>query len=214
MNKKNLQTCDIVSYLASCMCEWTEEQQNEALSSINNKEESSPYYKLLVNLYEVDKHIKKTESHKDFIIRTYRRLNMYFPTVTESQVEKHDQSKYHFKQIIGYTKRFVHSCSQEDKIWLDALKDHYQKENHHPEHHKTENMPRNYLEESIIDMIACHWERELEGISSVNNYELANIRKEFLYRYTEDDRNEAEKLLKKIQMDNNSNSKKIWFIKL
>lgn len=203
--KNPLQTDDSLSYLASSMCDWTEEQQSEALLSVYNKEISSPYYKLLVDIYQADKHIEYTQSHQAYIMKTFNRLKVYFPTVKEFQIKKHDQSKYSFKQVIGYTKRFIHSCSWEDEIWQDALQDHYHKEDHHPEHYKNKNMPRDYLEESVIDMIACHWERDLYGITNMDNYELANINKIFLNRYTVDDKKEVTDLLKNIQMDNNSN---------
>lgn len=195
---------DLMSYLATMMYNWTKEQQHEAISSVYNRQTSSPYYKLIVDVYQAGKHIKQTQTHQAFIMKTFNRLKEYFPTTTEMQLKQHDQSKYTFKQIIGYTKMFVHSCPQEDELWRSALKDHYEKEAHHPQHYRNENMPRKYLEESVIDMIACHWERDLHGLDTVNNYELANIANTFLNRYTVEDKKRVEQILVNIQMDSSS----------
>jgi len=40
------------------------------------------------------------------------------------------------------------------------------------------------LEESVVDMIACHWERSLDGDTNASNRQLADVGVKFLGRYT------------------------------
>ena len=64
---------------------------------------------------------------------------------------------------------------------------------HHPEHYVHENglkmdMGDADLEESVVDMIACHWERSLDGDTNASNRQLADVGVKFLGRYTPGDK--------------------------
>ena len=50
------------------------------------------------------------------------------------------------------------------------------------------NMPQTFLEESVIDMIASRWERNLKGHDEATVFELTDIDERFLVRYTDVDK--------------------------
>ena len=50
------------------------------------------------------------------------------------------------------------------------------------------NMPQTFLEESVIDMIASRWERNLKGRDEATIFELTDIDERFLVRYTDVDK--------------------------
>ena len=50
------------------------------------------------------------------------------------------------------------------------------------------NMPQTFLEESVIDMIASRWERNLKGRDEATAFELTDIDERFLVRYTDVDK--------------------------
>ena len=55
------------------------------------------------------------------------------------------------------------------------------------------------LEESVIDMIAVHWERTLGGHESVPNQELGTMDEKYLKRYTEHDKEKVRSYLEKVR---------------
>ena len=60
-------------------------------------------------------------------------------------------------------------------------------------------MPDGDLEESVIDMLACRWERKLSGSGNVTKANLVeNFEEYFLLRYTESDRIKVRNIIKKI----------------
>jgi hypothetical protein len=55
------------------------------------------------------------------------------------------------------------------------------------------------LEESVIDMLACRWERKLSGSENVTKANLVeNFEEYFLQRYTDGDRIKVKNIIKKI----------------
>lgn len=56
-----------------------------------------------------------------------------------------------------------------------------------------------YLVESVIDMIACRWERSLYGSDFVSNQNLLKIDKNFLKRYTTNDRIKVRAIIDQLQ---------------
>ena len=122
-------------------------------------------------------------------------------------MECHDQSKLQsFTEIIGYTEKWV--WLKHTPIWEMALNHHYQNNPHHPEHFQdtdqmgqktSKNMPMEYLEESIVDMLACRWERKLGGNPIVTNEELCKIEEIYLKRYTYHDKMMVIAILNKIK---------------
>ena len=60
-------------------------------------------------------------------------------------------------------------------------------------------MPDGDLEESVIDMLACRWERKLSGSGNVTKANLVeNFEEYFLLRYTGSDRIKVRNIIKKI----------------
>jgi hypothetical protein len=54
------------------------------------------------------------------------------------------------------------------------------------------------LEESIVDMLACQWERRFDGASDVSASKLATIDDVYMKRYTPKERDVVKKYLKNI----------------
>ena len=120
-------------------------------------------------------------------------------------MECHDQSKLQsFTEIIGYTEKWV--WLKHTPIWEMALDHHYQNNPHHTEYFQdkmgqktSNNMPIRYLEESIVDMLACRWERKLGGNPNVTNEELCNIEEIYLKRYNHHDKMIVIEILNKLR---------------
>ena len=53
--------------------------------------------------------------------------------------------------------------------------------------------------ESVIDMIACRWERNLKGSESVKINDLLDIEASYLVRYTNNDRDNVKVILNNIR---------------
>ena len=59
------------------------------------------------------------------------------------------------------------------------------------------------LQESLVDMLACQWERVYQGREDVTARELANMEEKFLQRYVETDRVKVRELLDRIVQGEN-----------
>ena len=68
------------------------------------------------------------------------------------------------------------------------------------------NMPQTFLEESVIDMIASRWERNLEGRDEASVFELTDISERFMVRYTEVDKFKVFKMLNGIRSKASKNA--------
>jgi len=55
------------------------------------------------------------------------------------------------------------------------------------------------LEESVVDMMACHWERKEEGGEDVPASRIAGFSDFYLDRYEPEDRELVSQLLKKVR---------------
>ena len=163
-------------------------------------------YNQLLHDFNVQQHFVITLSHKRFIKKSFLRFQDYFESMglKEEQINKHDDSKLtSFLEIIGYTQRWI--WNEKTEIWNEAWRHHFTSNSHHPEYYtdldgKQENVQSDMehfdLMESVIDMIACRWERQLEGKEDVKNEQLLQIGDYFLNRYTNNDRGRVKKLLK------------------
>lgn len=190
---------ETVMYLADKV--WDEETRQRADKAIANRDISSPYYKVLFDLFNIQKHFNQVDSHRKFISMAYDHLKEFVPNMTQDQVDKHDLSKYDFAQSVGYTARWVHEIDND--CWQKSLNDHYCKEPHHPQFYwKGEEksvMEQKFLEESLIDMVASRWERQLQGDVNVSNYELVNFDSKYLLRYLDEDRKKVEGIINAIK---------------
>ena len=104
---------------------------------------------------------------------------------------------FSFTELVGYTAKFVWGLSC--PLWEAALDHHYHHNQHHPQHRTGQRMPLSHLEESVVDMMACSWERRFGGGEEVTLKMLADMEDHFLERYMPEDRQIVKKILKKIQ---------------
>lgn len=190
---------------------WKQEEQNKAVAMLNEVlvvgskrpedlgQEEWAMWEILVIQFKADAHFKETLSHRSFIKNVYLRFGHLFPHVDPVKVDHHDDSKLNsFIEIIGYTDRWV--WQKESSWWQKGLEHHYKTNGHHPEFHVGKNgerlnMPLSDLQESILDMVACHWERNLGGNANASQIDLFQINERFLLRYNDHDRKMVESFL-------------------
>ena len=201
--------------------DWTEEKQNSAKNRLWKEFglfrflDENGYgdcdtitdheYKFLTDVFNVREHFEKSLSHKKFILKSFTRFESFFESIhlKREQLEIHDDSKLtSFLEIIGCTQRWIWNTNTD--IWGDALKHHYHTNSHHPQYYQSvsengeviqENMKYLDIVESVIDMLACHWERKLNGKENVENKDLLDIDEFFLKRYTDHDKIQVKTLL-------------------
>ena len=85
--------------------------------------------------------------------------------------------------------------------WQSALAHHYSNNAHHPQHSPGEAMEQSYLEESIVDMLACQWERVCQGREDVSGRELATMDEIYLKRYIEEDKGKVREILEQVILE-------------
>ena len=88
---------------------------------------------------------------------------------------------FSFIEIVGYTDRWTWGKSS--LLWEEALQHHYANNPHHPQFYQDKRMTRESLEESIVDMMACHWERKEGGGDEVPAEKIAGFSDFYLERY-------------------------------
>eukprot|EP00092_Neocalanus_flemingeri_P009888 GFUD01010657.1.p1 GENE.GFUD01010657.1~~GFUD01010657.1.p1 ORF type:complete len:283 (+),score=50.90 GFUD01010657.1:133-981(+) len=176
---------------------WTEEQQSEALCQLLDDNDSGIYADILVKLFKTNEHIECTKSHKRFIEKTFHRFQSVFKHLQEKTILAHDQSKLSFVELIGYTYRWT--WGRTSQLWEKALAHHYEHNSHHPQHCLGVQMSPEDLEESVVDMMACHWERKEGGGDKVPAENIAGFSDFYLDRYLPEDRKLVEELLRKIR---------------
>lgn len=150
-------------------------------------------------------HFESTVSHREWIRRTYNMLlkkkilkedeNMH------ARIRAHDLSKFTLPETVGYAKRFgtKEACGEEDPVWRKSVCLHYAANDHHPQHHEGRNMsPHLALIESVIDMVARRWEKDFstKDPRAIPIEQLLEVDREYLKRYTDDDRCRVEEILK------------------
>ena len=166
---------------------------------------SDDEYRFLLDTFRVRDHFIVTLSHKKFINRSFSRFQKYFESIglSKEQVNKHDDSKLtSFQEIVGYTDRWIWNIKT--NAWNKAWIHHYTNNPHHPEYYtdsdesgKKVQREMDYVDlvESVVDMIACRWERVLRGSEAVTNKMLLDIHDSFLKRYTYKDQMNVRKLI-------------------
>lgn len=176
---------------------WNQEQRIEAVNQVLTGSESGIYANILVKLFNINEHIECTRSHKRFIEKTFYRFQSVFKNLQEKTILAHDQSKLSFIEIVGYTDRWT--WGRNSPLWEEALAHHYQHNSHHPQHVLGLQMTPEDLEESVVDMMACHWERKEGGGDDVSAEMIAGFSDFYLDRYLPQDRTIATELLSKIR---------------
>lgn len=194
---------------------WTDEQKKDIERAIELSDASSPYFLLLMNLFNMKQHFINVYNHKQFIGKAYHRFKDYLTKMKPEQVVTHDLTKRTLVQALGYTTRWVHENSDvfAGRLWRAAIDHHYRHEPHHPQHYQhyqpgedgnegdmtQEDMPQEYLEEAFIDMIACRWERTFQGREDVTDAELVSFEPAYLERFTDRDCEKIKLLVKVVQ---------------
>ena len=132
---------------------WTEEQKRAAMEEVFNGQNTGGKYRtILVDCLKMNNTLRKYETHKHFIEKTYQRFKHHFEHLDEDQIKHHYNSKAdNLLELVGYTARWEWGldCS----VWREALQHHYQHNPHHPQHYPGQPMEQRYLEESVVDMI-------------------------------------------------------------
>ena len=147
---------------------WTEEQKRLAMQEIFRGNHLGGKYKtILFDCLKVHETLKKCDSHKHYIEKSFSRFKSSFECLTEDQIKNHDNSKVSsLLEIVGYTARW--EWGLDCRVWREALAHHYQVSSlsllsyidphfqhnpHHPQHCPGQPMEQRYLEESVVDMI-------------------------------------------------------------
>ena len=180
---------------------WTWEQRRDAEAALAARDTDSPLYIILMDDYKMSEHYAQTDSHRQFIVRSFDRLEGSLSAVTRAAAERHDLTKYALVEAVGYTQRWIHQ--RQSDHWLKALNHHYGVHHHHPQFFTMAKtglgrMSSAGLQESLVDMVACRWERQLGGRLDVTNEELMDIAPGFLDRYQVEDRVAVQKMIAEI----------------
>jgi len=176
---------------------WDESQRCQAVEQVLNDDTSGVYWSILVKLFKINETIQVTRSHKKYIEKTFYRFRSIWKHLQESSVLAHDQSKFSFIELIGYTDKWV--WGRNSPLWEDGLAHHYQNNTHHPQHTPGVRMTPEDLEESVVDMMACHWERKEGGGDDVTAERIGGFSDFYLERYLPQDRQIVVELLRKIR---------------
>lgn len=78
----------------------------------------------LWEIFGAKHHFSIVISHKKFINKVYHRFQKFFPNVPEEQILHHDDAKFNFIEVIGYTDRWVWQRNGTD-IWRRGKECHW-----------------------------------------------------------------------------------------
>jgi len=176
---------------------WNEKQQSEVIDQILGDSDSGIYANILIKLFKINEHIETTRSHKRFVEKTFYRFKSLFKHLQERTILDHDQSKLSFVEIVGYTDKWV--WCKNSPLWEQALAHHYQHNPHHPQNVLGLRMTPEAIEESLVDMMACHWERKEGGGDDVPAERIGGFDEFYLERYVPEDRKIVEELLRNVR---------------
>ena len=103
------------SFFLKC---WTTEKQKKVIDIClrGNRKEFDDDCKLFWDAFNAKEHVKQVQTHTDFVLKSYKRFQSFFPHLTEADVALHDQSKYSFIEVVGYTDRWVHGL-ENSQCW-------------------------------------------------------------------------------------------------
>eukprot|EP00092_Neocalanus_flemingeri_P030092 GFUD01032669.1.p1 GENE.GFUD01032669.1~~GFUD01032669.1.p1 ORF type:complete len:221 (-),score=65.38 GFUD01032669.1:586-1248(-) len=177
---------------------WTEEQQKEALEQMENN--TGVFKIVLIDIFRVNETKRVNKSHREFIRRAFLRFKPCFSFLTEDQILLHDLTKNSFLELVGYTAKWVWNLHC--PLWEAALAHHYHHNPHHPQHAPGHRMALSDLEESVVDMLACSWERTLGGGDEVTADKIGNVEEIYLERYLAEDREIVREVLGRIVRSN------------
>eukprot|EP01084_Bolivina_argentea_P092122 165772_1 len=146
-------------------------------------------------------HIEQVRSHKDAILL----LGMQIPGIPVPWhiLRKHDDSKLQKAEAPGYVDKWVRKL--DTQAWRDAWAHHQANNPHHPEYWGESPMPQVFLAESVIDGLACAWERDYGmkkmplSVLAANRDKDGKFKDRPFDRYSGDDKERALSFLRELQ---------------
>ena len=115
-------------------------------------------------------------------------------------IDQHDNDVIgNFVEIVGYTIKDVWKVNS--SLCTDAINQHHKMSRHHPEHfRKYPNVKNNMdfagLLESVVDLIAGHWERHFKDRTVLNTVIYDDLPDRYLDHYTAYDKSRVRNILK------------------
>lgn len=152
--------------------------------------------------YNVMGHFHKVASHRRWVKLAYELLlNTKIASLHDGlkeRVEDHDISKYGPYEALGFTIMFGYNNiikelpGWEKEEWEKSLSHHYMANKHHPQRSQyiEEEMTELDLQESLLDMMACRFERELQKCNGIISYTaLLSFVEHYFNRYNTSQKN-------------------------
>ncbi|XP_045162704.2 uncharacterized protein LOC123527372 [Mercenaria mercenaria] len=189
-------------------------------------EESKCVYDEMVKI-KVPGHLKVATSHRRWLRLTYElllKIGVRFSDKMSDLVRRHDLSKYTHREVLGYAVMFGDGSIdwrqleiEAEKIeWDNTLHNHYAGNPHHPEYFyplledgkRDKSVPmlkldpengKDFVDESIIDMLAARGERVLAKDPEFNVKKWLDIEERYLFRYANEDKMYVKECLKKYE---------------
>ncbi|KAH3853411.1 hypothetical protein DPMN_095934 [Dreissena polymorpha] len=181
-------------------------------------------YQMLVEI-KVPGHLKVVCSHRFWIRKSYELcvvVGVKFSDMMPDLIDRHDLSKFCHREVLGYAIMFGEGGQDfrqlekpdEKEEWTLSLEHHYSHNPHHPEYfcdrdkegkrvgsrrmiEADPDYGKDFLDESIIDMMASRGERFLAKDPVFNVKKLLEMPERFLFRYHEADREYVKETLQK-----------------
>ncbi|XP_045162693.2 uncharacterized protein LOC123527362 [Mercenaria mercenaria] len=188
---------------------------NGAAQDVPLEEDTQCVYDEMVKI-KVPGHLKVATSHRRWLRLTYEflvKIGVKFSDKMSNLIKRHDLSKYTHREVLGYAVMFGdgsidwrHLELEAEKIeWDNTLHNHYAGNPHHPEYFyplaedgkRDKSVPMlkldpvngtNFLDESIIDMLAARGERTLASDPKFSIKKWIGIDEKYFFRYAEEDK--------------------------
>ncbi|KAL4218441.1 hypothetical protein ACF0H5_023176 [Mactra antiquata] len=165
---------------------------------------------------KVPGHLKVVTSHRKWLRLSFGFLEKIGAKVSDKMprlIRVHDLSKYTHREVLGYAVMFGDGSvdwrkleTEAEKIeWDNTLYNHYAGNPHHPEYfyplkddgNRDKSVPmlkldttngQDYVDESLIDMLAARGERILANDKTFNVKKWMDIPDRYMFRYAEEDK--------------------------
>ena len=172
-------------------------------------------YNEMVEL-KIPGHLKVVTSHRKWLRLTYNflsKVGFKFSDKLFDLIRKHDLSKFTHREVLGYAVMFGDGSidwrqlkEDAEKIeWDNTLHNHYAGNPHHPEYFypvtedgkRDKSVPmlkldpengKDYLDESVIDMLAARGERTLANDTNFDVDKWLDVDEKYFFRYAEEDK--------------------------
>lgn len=143
--------------------------------------------------YNVGRHFNSVATHRVWVGLVYELLQIaeshFLEDCLRDKIQKHDLSRYGAKEVLGHSIMFGQTgtwrslCGIEQEVWVKSTVNHYKANPHHPQYYGDLTMPIADLEQSIIDMLACRFQRDLKSLTFLTAGTIMDIPGICLTRY-------------------------------